>query len=50
MNDAEKDEVNAIIQSLQMQRNQALDQLAQASAIITKLQKQLSEYETAKKN
>jgi uncharacterized protein YeeX (DUF496 family) len=39
----DKEEINAIIQSLQLQRNQALDQLAQASAIISKLQRQISE-------
>lgn len=37
------EEINAIIQSLQIQRNQAYDQLAQASATITKLQKQIAE-------
>jgi hypothetical protein len=48
MNDQiDKDEVNAIIQTLQMQRNQALDQLAQASALINKLQREL---EALKKN
>jgi hypothetical protein len=48
MNDQiDKDEVNAIIQTLQMQRNQALDQLAQASALINKLQREL---EAFKKN
>jgi|688.fasta_scaffold2184333_2 hypothetical protein len=42
-NEVNIDEVNAIIQSLQAQRNQAYDQLAQASAIISKLQKQIAE-------
>lgn len=48
-NEIDKDEVNSIIQSLQVQRNQALDQLAQASAIINKLQKQLNEYQEKEK-
>lgn len=42
-NQIDPDEVNSIIQSLQAQRNQALDQLAQAAAIINKLQKQINE-------
>lgn len=43
----DKEEVQAIIQTLQRQRNQALDELVQASVLINKLQKQLAEKEAA---
>ena len=39
----DKEEVQAVIQTLQRQRNQALDELVQASVLINKLQKQLAE-------
>ena len=42
-NNLDSEDINAIITSLQMQRNQAYDQLAQANAVINKLQKQIAE-------
>lgn len=39
----DKEEVQAIIQTLQRQRNQALDELVQASVLISKLQKQIAD-------